>query len=134
MLTRESQLSLGKAIETGYVEEKAKEPRQDASSVLPNGTRVSRQAGSGTKRHTRDALPQESVVPSGLSLTVPRGDSLPAKEGALSEKSEQGGNSFVFVLSKDKTLLARNDGYQYGLRAAFPPTDQSGGFHALEER
>jgi hypothetical protein len=45
MLTRESQLSLGEALETGYVLEKAKTTRQDASSVLPSVTQTRRQSG-----------------------------------------------------------------------------------------
>ena len=62
MLTRESQLSLGKTLEAGYVLEKAKVARQDASSVLPSVTRVRRHVRSDTKRHTGDALPIESFL------------------------------------------------------------------------
>jgi 5-methylcytosine-specific restriction endonuclease McrA len=102
MLTRESQLSLGKTLETGYVGEKAKDAvayasvaRQDASSVLPSASVNSRQRGSATKRVHTD----------GLSTTVPRGDAAPAMGSALPEKSELGGNTQVFVLSKIKTPL-----------------------------
>ena len=65
MLTRVSQPRPCKLFEAGYVEEKAKATRQDASSVLPSVSARSRQAGSGTKRARTD----------GLSLTVPRGES-----------------------------------------------------------
>jgi 5-methylcytosine-specific restriction endonuclease McrA len=119
MLTRESQLSLGKVLglnpttseryrclslaaleayrplETGYVEGKAKKARLDASSVLPSASANSRQRGSATKRVHTD----------GLSSTVPRGDATPAKGSALPEKSELGGNTQVFVLSKIRTPL-----------------------------
>lgn len=106
MLTRESQLSLGEAIETGYVGGKATKARQDASSVLPAASVDSRQSGSGTQRvHTDDLSGASSTVCQDLPLTVPRGDASTANARALSEKSEQGGNSFVFVLSKNKTPL-----------------------------
>ncbi len=101
MLTRESQSSLGKALETGYVEEQAKEPLRDTSSVSNSGTCVRRHARSGTKRHTRE----ETNISSGPSSTVPRGDTTSTKSSALPEKSGTGGNSFVFVLSANKTPL-----------------------------
>ncbi len=113
MLNRESQLTLGKRLETGYVEEKAaSKALRDASSVSNHASVRSRQPVVRPKRaHTDERQGVGSVVPSDLSLTVPRGDIAPAKSDALPEKSGSASvtarvsSNRVFVLSKHKAPL-----------------------------